>query len=102
MIERQLSILANLDQVPIRITHVAAPFPAIIFQRFGKKDCAFVAPLFVAGPDVRDAQVEEATYGIVIRRCSEEDLWLVGSWLAAGIENNPGISLRCLDFLSQS
>src|ERR1700678_1806259 len=29
-VERDLSILADFDEVPVRITHVAAPFPAMI------------------------------------------------------------------------
>jgi len=87
-----LSILADFDKVPVGITHVAAPFPAVIVERFGKKERSFVAPLFVAGPDVGDTQIEEAIHSVEIRRCFEEDLWLVRSGAAAGIENDPSIS----------
>ena len=34
--------------------HVATAFPAMIVERLAEKDRAFVAPLFVTGPDVRD------------------------------------------------
>jgi hypothetical protein len=53
-VEGDFSILADLDEVAVRITHVAAPFPAVeILQRLRKKDRAFVAPLFVALPICR-------------------------------------------------
>ena len=87
-----MSILADLDEVPVRIAHVATPFPAVIVERLSKKERTFVAPLFVVGPDVGDTQIEEAIHSVELRRCFEKDLWLVGSWAAAGIENDPGIS----------
>ena len=49
-VERHFCILADSDEVPIGITHVATPFPAVIVQRLGKKDRSLVAPLFLAGP----------------------------------------------------
>ena len=61
-----MSILADLDEVAVGITHVATPFPAAIVERLGKKGRAFVAPLFVAGPDVGDTQIKEATYSVQI------------------------------------
>ena len=91
-VEGQLSLLADLDEVAVWITHVAAPFPAAIVQRLGKKESSFVAPLFVASPDVSDTQVEKAIHSIEIRRSIEEDFLLVGSPATAGIENDPGIS----------
>ena len=91
-VEGQLSILADLDEVAVWITHVAAPFPSAIVKRLRKKERSFVAPLFVAGPDISDAQVEKAIHPIEIRRSLEEDFWLVGSRTTAGIENDPAIS----------
>src|SRR5262249_38606886 len=73
-VERLLSILADLYEVAVGITQVTAPFPAVIVQRLGKKARALVAPLFVAGPDVGDTQVEEAIHSVQIRRCFEENL----------------------------
>ena len=84
-------ILADLDEVAVGIAHVATPFRAVIVQGLGEEDGAFFAPLFVAGPDVGDAQVEEAAYAMGIRRSFEKDFWLVGSGAAAGIENEPGV-----------
>jgi hypothetical protein len=54
-VERHLRILADPDEVAVRITHVATSFPAAIVQTLGKEERSFVAPLFVAGPDVGDA-----------------------------------------------
>jgi hypothetical protein len=64
--------LADLDDVSVGITHVATSFPAVIVQRLGKKDRAFVAALFVAGPDVSDTQIEKAIHSAEIRRCFEK------------------------------
>src|ERR1700733_6015133 len=54
VVKRKLRILANLNQIAVWITHVATPFPAMVVERFGEKGRAFVAPLFVTGPNVRD------------------------------------------------
>ena len=83
MVEAHLGVLADLDEVAIGITHVASPLPAVIVQRLGKEEGSYVAPLFVASPDVGDAQVEEAIDSVEIRRGFEEDLWLVGSGATA-------------------
>jgi hypothetical protein len=91
-VEGDFSILADLDEVAVGITHVAAPLPTVIIERFGKKERAFVAPLFVAGPDVGDTQVKEAIHSVEIRGCFEDDLWLVRSRATSGIDNDPGIS----------
>ena len=79
MVQRHLGILADFDEIAVGITHVAPPFPPVIVQRLGKKERALVTPLLVAGPDVSDAQVEEAVYSIEIRWRFEDDIWLVGS-----------------------
>jgi hypothetical protein len=67
-VERHLRILADLDEVAVGITHAAMPFPAVMVQLLGKKERSFVAPLFVTGPDVGDAQVKEAIHPVKIRR----------------------------------
>ena len=44
-VEGDFSILADLDEVAVGVTHVAAPFPAVILGSwFGKKKRSFVAP----------------------------------------------------------
>ena len=37
VVKRDLSILADLDEVPVRITHVATPLPAVIIERLSEK-----------------------------------------------------------------
>jgi hypothetical protein len=83
--------LADLDEIAIRIAHVTTPFPAMIVERFGEEDRSFGAPLSVTVSDVGDAQVEKAVHPIEIGRSLKEDLGLIGSRFAAGIENDPGV-----------
>jgi uncharacterized membrane protein len=54
VVKRNLRILADLDHVAVWIAHVATPFPAMVVERLSEKNRAFIAPLFVTGPDVRD------------------------------------------------
>jgi hypothetical protein len=54
VVKRNLRILADLDQVALWIAHVATSFPAMVVEWLSEKYRAFVAPLFVTGPDVRD------------------------------------------------
>ena len=44
-VEGDFSVLADLDEVAVGITHVAAPFPAVIVEWLGEKERSFVAPL---------------------------------------------------------
>jgi hypothetical protein len=43
----------------------------------------------LADLDVGAAQIQEAIYSVQIRRCSKQDLWLVGSRATARTENDP-------------
>jgi hypothetical protein len=91
VVKRHLSILADLDEVAVGIAHVTTPFPTVIVERFGEEDRSLGAPLFVTGPNVGDAQVEEAVHRVEIRRGFEEDCGLIGRRATTGIENDPGI-----------
>jgi hypothetical protein len=53
-VEGDFGILANLDEIAVRIAHVAAPLPAVIVLWLRQKEGSFVPPLFVASPDVCD------------------------------------------------
>src|SRR5579871_4459239 len=89
-VECKLGILADLDDVTVRITHVASPFPAVIIgPGFGYKVGSLIAPLFVAGPDISDTQIEEAAYTVHIRQRFKKNLWLVWSGSSAGVKNDP-------------
>ncbi len=61
-VERYWSVLEDLDEVAVGITHVATTLSAVIIQRLGKEERSFVALLFVTGSDVGDAQVKEAIH----------------------------------------
>jgi hypothetical protein len=76
-VEGDLSILADLNEGAVGITHVAAPFPAVIVKWLDEKKRSFVAPFLVAGADVGDAQIKEAIYSVQIRRC-------FGNWICPG------------------
>ena len=60
--------LADLDEVAIRITHVAPQFVAVVIERLGNKLSAFFGPIFIAGMNVCDAQIKEAAHAIQIVR----------------------------------
>jgi len=91
VVERHLSVLANLDKVAVGIPHVTTPFPAAIVERFGEEERSFGAPLLVTGPDVGDSQVEEGVHSVEILRSFEQDLGLVGRRAATRIEDDPGV-----------
>jgi len=63
----------------------------VVVERLGEENSAFGAPIFVAGPDVGDAQVEEAGHFVEIGRSLEDDLGLIRCGAAAGIEDDLGI-----------
>src|SRR3989442_15253726 len=86
VVERHLSVLADLDEVAVGIAHVATPFPTVVVERLGEEERSFGAPLFATGPDVGDAQVEEAVHPVEIRRGFEEDIGLVRRRAATRIE----------------
>jgi hypothetical protein len=67
VVEGELRVWADFDEVAVGIADVAALFPAVIVEGFGEKKRSFVAPQFVAGPDVGYAQVQEAADGSEIR-----------------------------------
>jgi hypothetical protein len=55
VVKRKLCILANLNQIAVWIAHVATPFPDMVVERLSEKGRAFVTPLVVIGPNVRDS-----------------------------------------------
>jgi hypothetical protein len=90
-LDRRWGVLADFDEVAVRIAHVATPPPAVVVERLGERDSAFGALVPVAGPDVGDAQVEKAAQPVWIGRSFEDDFGLVGCGAASGIENDPGV-----------
>lgn len=68
-VEDELGTVADLDEVAVGITHVTAPFPAVIVLMARQERALFVAPLFVAGQMSATRKFKEATYSVQIRRC---------------------------------
>src|SRR5260370_26024960 len=61
------SYLPDLDDIVVRVTHVAANLSAVVLwlgQEFGPS----ASPLLVAGPDVRDTNIQEAGHLIRVLR----------------------------------
>jgi hypothetical protein len=83
--------LPYLDEVTVRIAHIAAQFMAVGIEGLGEELGTFLGPIFVAGTNVGDAKIEEAAHANEILRRCEPYIGLVGSRTTAGVENDPGI-----------
>src|SRR5271165_6439382 len=90
-LDRRLAVLPHFDEIAVGIAHVAAQLPAVIVEWLRQELSAFGLPLPVAGPDVGDAQIQEAADAIAVGRRRKKNFGLVGSWTAAGIQNDPGV-----------
>src|SRR3981189_2028197 len=90
-VDGSLRGLANLDEVAVRITHVAAQFMAVIIEGLGEEPSALLGPLFIACVNVCDAPIEEAAHPIQISGWREPYIGLVRRRTSAGIEDDPGI-----------
>ena len=90
-----MGILADLDQAAVGIAQVAAPFPAVIGERFGQELSSLGAPFFVTLPGVCYAQVQEAVDRVGVPEGGfEENFRLIWRRADSGIQNDPGIGLR--------
>jgi hypothetical protein len=67
VVERELGILADLDEVAVGIAHLATPFPSAVIQRFSEENRSFCTPFLVTSPDVCNARVEETADSVAIR-----------------------------------
>jgi hypothetical protein len=85
VIERRLLIVADLDQLAVRIAHLTAPFPPAIIERFADELSALRAPFFVPFPNVGHTQVQETTSGVEIPRRFENYFRLIRRRPASGI-----------------
>src|SRR3954453_1356640 len=85
--------LPNLDQVPVRIAHVAADLGAPVLRRREELGPAR-APLLVHGLDVGHADVEEAADPIRVPRRLERDGGLVLRGAAADVDDDPAVGER--------
>ena len=84
-------VLAHFDEVAVWVAHVASPLGAVVIERRGEEMGALGTPIFVAGPDIRYAQVQEAAHSVQLGRRFQDHFGLVGRWFAAGIKDEPRI-----------
>src|SRR5436309_2458311 len=70
--------LPNLDDITVRIAHVAADLRTMVLwlsEEFG----SLAPPLFIAGPDVGDAKIEEAGHLMwVLRGTKRHGRFIIG------------------------
>ena len=68
-VDHLLAGLPDLDDVPIRVPHVAPHLPPVIVKGFSYKMGALTLPLLVAGLDVGHSQVQKAAEPVKVRGC---------------------------------
>ena len=82
--------MPNLDEIVVRVTHVAANLHAVVLwlgQEFGPSP----SPLFVRSPDVRDTNIQEAGNLIRILRGTKRHVGFIVRWAATDVHNQPTI-----------
>ena len=92
VVERQLGILADLDEVAVADRACSNAIPSRQDWPSGsvRKTAPFGAPLLCNTPRCRPG-FEKAARGVAIGRGFENDLWLIRRRATAGIENDPGV-----------
>jgi hypothetical protein len=82
--------LPDLDDIVVRVTHVAANLSAVVLwlgQEFGPS----VSPLLVTGPDVRDTDIQEAGNLIRVLRGTKRHVWFIVRRATTDVHNQPTI-----------
>src|ERR1051326_4647124 len=82
--------LADFDEMIIGISNVGSDFDTVVF-RFGQKVGASRGPLAVCLMNVSHSDVHEGAREIRIGWRRERNGWLVVSWTAADVENDPAV-----------
>src|SRR5713226_9610957 len=80
--------LPDLDEIAVRVTHVAANLSAVVLwigQEFGPS----ASPLLVRGPDVGDTNIQEAGNLIGVLRGTKRHVGFIVCWAATDIQNQP-------------
>jgi hypothetical protein len=73
--------LPDLDDIAVRVTHVAANLETMVLW-LGEKFGPSLSPLLVTGPNVRHTNIHEAAELIRVLRCVESHSWFIVSWAA--------------------
>src|SRR6266702_3818099 len=84
------SYLPDLDDIVVRVTHVAANLHAVVLW-LGKEFGPSPSPLLVRGPDVGDTNIQEAGNLIRVLRGTKRHVWFIVRWAATDVQNQPTI-----------
>src|SRR6266851_10503707 len=82
--------LPDLDQIVIRVTHVAADLRAMVLW-LGEEVGPFAAPLLVRGSDVCHTNIQEAGNLIQTLRDAQSDGRFIVGWAAPDVQDQPTI-----------
>src|SRR5437870_13555561 len=74
--------LPNLDDIAIRVTHIAANLSAVVLW-LGKEFGPSASPLLIRGPDVGDTNIEKAGNLIRVLRGTKRHGGFIVGWTAA-------------------
>src|SRR5262249_24878241 len=83
--------LAYFNDVAVWIAHVATGLPPVIVQRFSDELRPLCLPLSVAGPNVSNAQIQEAAHNRTISRRLQRHIRLVRRGTSAAVQNDPRV-----------
>src|ERR1700726_892068 len=82
--------LPDLDDIAVRVTHVAANLSAVVLwlgQEFGPS----ASPLLVRGLDVGDTNIQEAGNLIGVHRRTKRHGGFIVGWATTDVHNQPTI-----------
>src|SRR5713226_4688603 len=82
--------LPDLDEIAVRVTHVAANLSAMVLwlgQEFGTS----ASPLLIRDPDIRDTNIQETGNLIGVLRGTKRHSGFIVGWAATDVHNQPTI-----------
>src|SRR6266516_6842349 len=82
--------LTNLDDIAVRVTHVAANLSSVVLW-LGKEFGPSRSPLLIRGPDVGDTNIQEAGNLIGVHRGMKRHSGFIVGWAATDVHNQPTI-----------
>src|SRR5215510_248936 len=87
---QQAGGLADLDEISVRVAHVAADLRPAVDRRCNEL-CPLRLPVLIAGLDVSHPQVEEDRGGVAGLVVDYRDAWLVRGGRPAGVHDYPRV-----------
>src|SRR6266852_3177233 len=82
--------LPDLDEIAVRVTHVAADLSAVVLW-FGQKFGPSASPLLIAGTDIGNTNIQEAGNLIGVHRGTKRHGGFIVGWAATDVHNQPTI-----------